>query len=438
MKKEISTNLIQSFQEQYHKKDSKKRLEKRMIQEGIDAVCFRDANWQDAFSFQIELPNTNIYDQEDSFSCWIYAGINALQLSIAKEMNIDPCKLALSANYIFFYDKLEKANRLYEQILQMEHPTIEQVMEENILIYAVYPGGYFEQFKAIVHKYGMVPASVMKESYQSLHQKRGMALLKEKVEQDVLFLIELKEKNVSMEELRKKKEEMLYEVFEYLCMILGEPPMTFDFTYVDLEGKTQSFSALDGVTFKNRFLTWNVEDFISVGNLPMKEKPYYKKYEKKYLGNVPGKSEFFFLNLPIEELKRLSIEQLKSGMPVMVLLDNSKRVSNEKGIMALDAFSYEELLGIPILNKENACAIFESTIIHSMNLVGVQLEEGKAVRWKVLDSHGDRGNHGYFSMQDDFFDHYVFDVIIHKQFLSEEYLTLLEEKAEEIPVDYVM
>ena len=40
--------------------------------------------------FNIELPNTKIYYQEDSWLCWLYAGINFIENNVATNLNILP------------------------------------------------------------------------------------------------------------------------------------------------------------------------------------------------------------------------------------------------------------------------------------------------------------------------------------------------------------
>ena len=70
------------------------------------------------------------------------------------------------------------------------------------------------------------------------------------------------------------------------------------------------------IEFKNKFLTLNLNEFVQIGNVSMYNKELYKMYVKKYIANVHKFSDIKFLNLPIEDLKALSINQLKHNIPV--------------------------------------------------------------------------------------------------------------------------
>ncbi len=71
--------------------------------------------------FNIELPNTKIYYQEDSWLCWLYAGINFIENNVATNLNILPTDVNLSINYLSFFDKLEKSNAFYNIIIEKDN-----------------------------------------------------------------------------------------------------------------------------------------------------------------------------------------------------------------------------------------------------------------------------------------------------------------------------
>ncbi len=66
---------------------------------------------------------------------------------------------------------------------------------------------------------------------------------------------------------------------------------------------------------------------------------------------------------------------------------------------------------------------------HWMTITGVQIEEGVPQRWKVEDSYGDKEKiNGYYIINDNYFDKYVFTVIINKKYLSKKQLELYNQK----------
>ena len=64
---------------------------------------------------------------------------------------------------------------------------------------------------------------------------------------------------------------------------------------------------------------------------------------------------------------------------------------------------------------------------HAMTLTGVNLgEDGKPNRWKVENSWGkDNGEDGYYVASDAWFDRYVTEIIIRKEYLDEATRSLL-------------
>lgn len=188
--------------------------------------------------------------------------------------------------------------------------------------------------------------------------------------------------------------------------------------------------------FKNKFLTLNLDDFVSIGNLPMYNKEYYKIYSKKYLGNVHKNSYASFLNLPIEDLKEVTIKQLKDGIPVWMGAHIRKFRDKKSGILDIRLYNYNETLEFNPLTKEEALNLHDIEMHHAMTFCGVHLLENKPISWKIEDSYGDKEKiNGYYIMNDNFFNEFVLSVVIDKKYLSNEQLKLLEQNAIDIDVE---
>ena len=71
---------------------------------------------------------------------------------------------------------------------------------------------------------------------------------------------------------------------------------------------------------------------------------------------------------------------------------------------------------------------------HAMTLTGVNLDEqGKPNRWKVENSWGkDNGEDGYYVASDKWFDRYVTEIIIRKEYLDDATRALLETEPVEL------
>ena len=57
---------------------------------------------------------------------------------------------------------------------------------------------------------------------------------------------------------------------------------------------------------------------------------------------------------------------------------------------------------------------------HAMVLTGVDLKDGKPVRWKIENSWGDeKGKKGYYICSDTWFDRYVYQAAVEREYLGD-------------------
>ena len=73
-------------------------------------------------------------------------------------------------------------------------------------------------------------------------------------------------------------------------------------------------------------------------------------------------------------------------------------------------------------DKAHGLEYGDSPSNHAMTLTGVNLDEqGKPNRWKVENSWGkDPGKDGYYLMTDRWFEEYLYQIVVHKKYLTEE------------------
>lgn len=164
----------------------------------------------------------------------------------------------------------------------------------------------------------------MPDVFESLQVQNITGLFSDKVKKDCIKLLNARKENKDILELRKMKEQFLVENYTFLSKVLGEPKATFNYEYKDKDSNYIWYKNLTPIKFKNKFLTIELNDFVSLGNLPMYNKEYYKLYREKYLGNIYKNSYVEFLNLPINEIKELVIKQLKDNMPIYVRINLRK------------------------------------------------------------------------------------------------------------------
>lgn len=437
MEDQISLEQLENFRKVYNSEKTNKIIENAITNNGLENACInRNIIIENQPIFNVELPGSKRYDQKDSWKCWVFGGLNLIKYNIAKNLDMNVMDLELSSNHISFYDKLEKSNNVYENVINLENTEFDYLRKNEVLKFCVSEGGYWDMFVSIVNKYGIIPYSYNFDAVESTAVQRVEYLYTEKIKKDVLKLIELKKSKVDINSLRKEKDKFLQENYTLLCKIYGEPLTKFDFEYKDKDGNYKRIKNLTPIGFKNKFLDLKLENFVTIGNTPMYNKEYYKIYQKKYLGSVYGKSYVKYLNLPIEDLKELTIKQLKDNIPVYMGAHILKFRDKKSGVLDIRLYNYEDTLKMKRLSKEESLNLYDISMHHIMSFTGVNLVDDKPQRWKVEDSYGDKEKvNGYYIMNDNFFDEFVLSVVIDKKYLSENQLKLLDQKPIEFAVE---
>ncbi len=439
---EIKLEDIKQFSKEYNSNPSNKIIENTIIQNGLENSCLnRDIIIENQPVFNIELPDSKRYDQKESWKCWIYAGLNMIKYNMAENLNIDLMNFELSSNYIAFFDKLEKSNNIYENIINLpiEKTNLNYIKEEKILKDCVTEAGFYEWFYSIIEKYGVVPNSYMPNPKEGEDGVKISLLYREKVKKDVINLIHQKEQGRSGDELRDVIKQYIRENYIFLSKILGEPPLTFEFEYEDKAGKYILQKNMTPIEFKDKYLTLNLENFVSIANMPMYDKEYNKIYQLKYFGNIYKKSYRKFLNLPIEDLKKCAVKQLTDGIPVYTSVDIlNKCVYEKQGVLDTRIYNYDKTLGIDSLSKTEGLDLSEIHPGHCMIITGVNIEDGQIQRWKLEDSYGigtEEKPNGCYVMNDNYFEKFLIDIIVDKKYLTKEQAELLNQKPNEYYID---
>ena len=235
----------------------------------------------------------------------------------------------------------------------------------------------------------------------------------------------------SEEDLRAMKDEQMETIYRILCICLGVPPKTVT---LEVRNKDKEFIRDEGLTpkeFYDKYVGLNLDDYISLINAPTEDKPYYHSYSVKFLGNVKEGRKVRYVNLPIDELKKAAIAQMKDGDPVWFGCDVGKSSERSQGVMDTALFDREDLFNTEFtMTKAERLDYGHSLMTHAMVFQGVNLDEnGNPTRWRVENSWGkDPGKDGYYVMSDDWFNEYMYQVVVNKKYLSEKILAAYEEE----------
>jgi bleomycin hydrolase len=101
----------------------------------------RATNIEDQQVFNVKIPfeGAPITNQRSSGRCWLFASTNVFRVALMKRHNLD--KFELSQAYLFFWDKLEKANYFLEQILDTASEDLDSRLVQTLLSQPVSDGG---------------------------------------------------------------------------------------------------------------------------------------------------------------------------------------------------------------------------------------------------------------------------------------------------------
>ncbi len=225
----ISLQQLKEFQKNYLKNqnfDLENRLKEMSLQ---DFSLDDDIIKENKFEFNLELPECKIYSQNFSRRCWLFSCLNLIKNGIAEKLNCNPLNFQISANYLTFYDMLEKSNHAYQVVVDSKYNFCKNgLINESknrflaeFLKEPIRETGRIEYARELIKKYGIVPEEIMPETYNSSNSEEFVKLFSQKVRKDLFLLIEAKN---TKKDLYVIKNKMLYENYSILSKVLGAPP----------------------------------------------------------------------------------------------------------------------------------------------------------------------------------------------------------------------
>ena len=376
-----------------------------------------------ALQFDVEVKQGERTNQERSGRCWMFASLNTMRYRTIKKFNLKTFEL--SQAYPLFFDKLEKSNWFLENVLDTLEEPLDGRLMAHLLADPIGDGGQWDMFKSLVRKYGVVPKEAMPETACSRNTHDMDACLTRYLRGAAKRLRETADAEATTNDLLAMKKEMMGDVWHLLVTCLGEPPARFGVRLRDKDAKVVLSGEFTPQEFFGRAVDMELDDFVSLISAPTADKPYYRSFTVSRLGNVWEDGTVRHLNLPIDELKRVAIAQLKDDLPVWFGCDVDQSYLRDEGIMDTAAIDVDALMGFPVsgaLDRAERLDFGESLMTHAMVLEGVRMDaEGRPAMWKVENSWGkDHGRDGFDTLSDAWFDEYVYQVVVDRKYLTED------------------
>lgn len=378
---------------------------------------------RNALTFDVEVTQGERCNQERSGRCWMFASLNTMRYRIIKRYNLKTFEL--SQAYPLFWDKLEKSNWFFENVLDTLDEPLDGRLVSYLLADPIGDGGQWDMFKSLVKKYGVVPKEAMPETACSRNTREMDSYLTRYLRGAARRLRESHAAGVAADDLAAMKKEMMGDVYHLLVTCLGEPPASFGVRLRDKDGRLALSGTFTPAAFFDEAVGMDVDDYVSLISAPTADKPFGHTYTVSRLGNVVEDGGVRYLNLPIQRLKECAVAQLREDLPVWFGCDVGQSYLREEGIMDTAALDVDGLFGFPVegcMDRAERLDYGESLMTHAMVLEGVNLDEaGCPTLWKVENSWGaDHGRDGFDTLSDAWFDEYVYQVVVYKKHLTDE------------------
>ena len=425
----ISEDMLGRIRQGYQGTPEQKAVKNALASNSISALAINGENLamiDTHFSHRVK--TKGITNQKSSGRCWLFTGLNVLRAKVIDKYNLPG--LEFSQNYNSFYDLLEKSNLFLQAIIDTKDLPLEDRKVDWLLKNAIGDGGQFTGVSNLIMKYGVVPKEAMPETYQSDNTGQLGMILKWKLREYALELRAMKANKTA-----ERKEAMLTEIYRILVECLGVPPTEFEWTRYDKAGKVVSTKKYTPKSFYQEYIGDDLEhNYIMVMNDPSRE--FIKVYEIEYDRHVYDGENWVYLNLPIEKVKELAIAAIKDNTAMYFSCDVGKFSDRKKGTLDIKNMDYESLFRTKFpMDKKQRIQTFSSGSSHAMTLIAVDLDEaGKPKKWMVENSWGAAaGYQGNLILTDEWFDNYMFRVVVEKKYVPADIMKLMEQKPIMLP-----
>src|SRR5215472_7231774 len=383
-----------------------------------DVAISRDIVNNTDHSVSTLLDDWKVTNQERSGRCWLFAGLNLLRVGAMKKMGLK--EFEFSQNYAMFWDKIERANYFLEAAIETADRDVDDRTVAHLLEAAAEDGGQWNMFVAIVNKHGLVPKAFMPETQSSSDTGAMNSILRNVLRQGAKSVREAAAGGT--EAARAAKADILRVVYRVLCIHLGTPPERFDWQWTDKDKKFHRDGVLTPREFAARYVTLPIDDYVCLVHDPRSTSPTGRTFTVQYLGNVLGAPPVIYLNVEMPVLKDVAARALRDGEPVWFGCDVGKMMSSEYGMWDAGLYDLPSVYDTAFtLGKADRLVYHESQMTHAMLFTGVDLLDGVPRKWRVENSWGaEKGKDGFYTMNDSWFDEYVFEIAARRDALPQD------------------
>ncbi|MCH5385574.1 aminopeptidase [Limosilactobacillus reuteri] len=415
---DLTSKMVEKLKKEFHSRKDAEIIARAIQKNGIKAASedpTASERLHRAFSYEIKTGKPT--NQRHSGRCWSFAALNTLRHKFATKYKFKDFEL--SQNYLFFWDRIERANMFFQKIIATADKSLHDRTVDFYLSFALNDGGQWANAASIIEKYGVVPEYVMPDTHNTKDTSDVAEVFDSLMRKDAIELRAMVQTNASATELQEAQERMMGDVYKIAAYSFGEPPAKFDLEYRDDDKKFHQILGLTPLKFYHEYFDTNLSDYVVVTNAPDHEmdRSYLMPAQDSVVDGLPIK----FVNVPFAELQEGAIKQLQAGETVWVGNDVLQQMDRKRGLMDAKLYHREELLDVDfVMDKKHRLETKQAVVSHAMTLTGFDMVNNQPTRWKIENSWGkDNGNNGYFVMTQDWFEEYTYEAVINKKYLSD-------------------
>jgi bleomycin hydrolase len=305
-------------------------------------------------------------------------------------------------------------------------------------------GGTWNSFRYLIEKYGIIPKESMNDTHHSENSRQLNKFLNNYLRKEAAFLFKMREKVIKSPQ--KFIDKILSNCYKILVIFLGEPPKKIDWSYYhkinnNTKNKTKNkqLKTIKMITpqeFYKKYVPYNFNHKICLINYPCETTPYYKMYniEDNFENKINSNTNF--INVPSNIMKKAVESSIDNNEAVWTGLDIGKFRSKKFGFLDQNGFNYKDIFGFNnYLKKCDALTFRQSGPTHAVIIRGYNHDDMRA-KYMVENSWGEEKEarfKGHFTMSENWFDDYVYMVVVDKKVVNKKVLDCLKTKPVVLP-----
>jgi bleomycin hydrolase len=217
------------------------------------------------------------------------------------------------------------------------------------------------------------------------------------------------------------------------------PDTQFDWVYANKHDHKYIIKNLTPTKFYKKYVHFNCDDYMTFMHDPRKRHPYYTLYTKKHSIDMEDGENPLTLNIPIRDMKELVVRQLLSNQPIWFSCDIGKYTSHSHNLMDIELFNYGLPFGVSFskMSKADRLDYSDSYASHVMAFTGVDIKgHHNKFNNKRCPDNKKKADKNSDSDTDGEEDKFVYEVVIHKDFLTKEQRDIFENGRDVIVLPY--